>query len=82
MGKIVNKNPRDKCGMTPLHMAAQKGHLEVCKMIMECLEDKNPIDRLGETPLHFAAKNGHFDTCKLFIANENVDDINPQNIFG
>ena len=83
MGKIVNKNPFDKFGITPLHMAAQKGHLQVCKMIMEFLEViKNPIDILGETPLHLAAKNGHFETCKLFIAHENVENPNPQDIFG
>ena len=52
-----------------------KGHLEICKLIIENVEDKNPGDKLGWTPLHLAAKNGHLEICKLIIAN--VDDKKP-----
>jgi ankyrin repeat protein len=40
-------------------LAAQYGHLEVVKAIMEQVSNKHPIDVEGKTPLHFAAQFGH-----------------------
>ena len=52
-------NPQDKIGMTPLHLAAQYNHEQVCKLILsEISLDKNPKDESGRTPLHLAAKYG------------------------
>ena len=39
---IQDKNPEDKFGMTPFHMAAENGHLEVCKLILVNVQDKYP----------------------------------------
>ena len=33
--EVEDKNPRDCLGMTPLHVAAQRGHLDICKIIMQ-----------------------------------------------
>ena len=60
-----NKNPEDNSGWTPLHVAAQKGHLQVCMLIMDNLDNKNPGDDEGWTPLHWAAQNNHL---KIFIS--------------
>ena len=65
--------------ITPLHYAAQKGHLAVCQLIINNVNDKNP-NEAGITPLHYAAENGHFDICQLII--DNVDDKNPNDITG
>jgi hypothetical protein len=39
---IFEKNPSDKDGTTLLHWAAENGHLDICKSILEEVEDKNP----------------------------------------
>ena len=57
-------------------MAATNGYLEVCRMMIQRVEDKNPANIFGRTPLHFAAYNGHVDVCKLII--DNVDNKHPK----
>ena len=37
--KLHVKNPADINDITPLHVAAMKGHLEICHLILENLED-------------------------------------------
>ena len=67
-------------GYTPLHSAAQNGHLEVCKVILENIPEKNPKTKDGSTPLLFAARQGLYDVCKIIL--ENVENKNPKNDFG
>ena len=64
-------------GTTPLHFAAQNGHLEVCKLIMDNITDKNPANVEGEKPFHFAAKKGQLAVCQFML--ENLSDNNPRN---
>ena len=47
--------------VTPFHAAANFGHFEICKCILEQAEDKNPIGQIGFTPLHVAALSGQQD---------------------
>ena len=63
--------------MTPLHIAAYEGHLDICKLISNELEIKNPVSIYGNTPLHLAAKNGHVETFK-FLANS-LGDLTLRN---
>ena len=56
---------------TPLHNAAHKNHVEICKLFFEHVKDKNPSANQGWTPFHWAAQEGHLETCKLFI--ETID---------
>merc|ERR1712038_135966 len=64
---------------TPLHEAAKNGHLEICKLIMDTIDDKNPAIRTrrkdGWTPLHEAAENGHLEVWRLII--DNTENKNP-----
>ena len=55
--------------ITPLHMAAKKGHLEVCKLFIKKLENKNPEDCKGLTPLSCAVEAGQFEICQYIISN-------------
>ena len=63
--------------ITPLHMAAKKGHLEVCKLFIKKLENKNPGDCKGLTPLTCAVEKGQFEICQYIISN--LDNKNPGN---
>ena len=67
-----------KC--SPLHLAAECGNLELCRYIIDAIEDKNPKDFSGETPLHWAAEKGHYEVCKLIL--EKIGDKNPKDVYG
>ena len=63
-------------GITPLQLAAQYGHFEVCKYI--CLYQELAYKkhrRVFEIMQHLAAKNGHLETYRFFY--ENLNTINP-----
>ena len=57
----MHLQPNRQFGFTPLHYAAKEGHLDVCRLILERVEDKNPEAIGGWTPLHSAADNGHLE---------------------
>ena len=40
--KFQLKNPSDNQKVTPLHIAASQGRLNVCKLIIKSVENKNP----------------------------------------
>ena len=67
----------DRKNVSPLHIAVQNGHFEICRLIIEKVENKNPTDDYGWTPFHFAARYGFYDICRLFI--NKVEDKNPAN---
>ena len=47
-----DKNPKDKNGITPLHLAAKNGSFNIFYNVLNCAEEKNPKDKNGITPLH------------------------------
>ncbi|WP_206679355.1 ankyrin repeat domain-containing protein [Endozoicomonas acroporae] len=62
-------------GATPLHMAAQNGHIESVKELLENYQ--TPVNKQmndGCTPLHLAARNGHTEIVRAF------KDIAPMRI--
>ena len=69
----------DNCKRSPLHEAAENGHLLVYKLTIEKLikyvkdisdiQFINPVGSNGETPLHIAARNGHLKICELIVKN-------------
>ena len=63
---IVDKNPKDNDGVTPLHLAAKYCHLDICNLIIEMIEDKNSQTNSRDTPLDFAVMNGHY---KIFSSD-------------
>ena len=61
---MEDKNPPDSQGNTPLHFAASKNFLndrvtrqsyvEMCRLILDNVDNKHPINRQGKTPLDAA----------------------------
>ena len=43
---------------TPIHEAAEAGHLEVIKFLIQYAENPNGGNVDGKTPIHFAAEEG------------------------
>ena len=66
---------KDDDGRTPLSWAAENGHSEVVKLLLE----KEGIDldskdiEYGQTPLSWAAENGHSEVVKLLLEKEGID---------
>ena len=51
----------------PLHMAAQKGQIEVCNMLFKMKEDANATDVHGQTQLNLASQNYHSDVVNIIV---------------
>jgi hypothetical protein len=53
-------------GATPLHIAAQEGHKEMCEFLLGrgATHQQNAS---GETPLYLAAQGGHTEVCELLL---------------
>ena len=54
-------------GTTPLHLAAEHGHMEVIRILLEHKADKDKSSPHGLTPLRLAALNGHTEVVKLLV---------------
>ena len=56
-----------------MHHAAGQGHLEVCRLLVDCVSQNDITSTLhlthGVTPLYDAAESGHFEVCRLLLEN-------------
>ena len=57
-----------------MHEASCKGHLKVCQLLLENIEEKNPVDKKGWTPLYLAAQNGHKEICQLIMEHIGMEN--------
>ena len=53
--------------MTPLHYAAEFGHIKVTKFLIEKGANIEVKNEDGNTPLHEAVDGGHFEVVKYLI---------------
>ena len=73
--RLIKKDPMNQFesfyGYTPLYFAAEKGHLEAFKVLIEHFKiidlSSNGTSKGWSTPLYTAAENGHADVCQLII---------------
>ncbi|KFD57918.1 hypothetical protein M514_01151 [Trichuris suis] len=65
--------------LTPLHLAAQSGHLAVAGQLLSRSTSQVHIkDNKGRTALHLAASRGHYDIISLLVSqgsDVNSDDL-------
>jgi len=76
----IDRNSKFIRGNTPLHDAAEKGHLSIFVYIISeipRLQRKHPTNGSGDTPLHKAAIEGHLDIFQMIIPS--LEDKNPRN---
>lgn len=62
-------------GLSPLHLAAKNGNLELVIMYLELGFGANEIDLKGNTPLHYAASYGNIESYK-YMTKKKYDFIN------
>ena len=75
--KAEDKNPIliKPSNWTLLHDLAYDGHLEMCALMMEKVDDKIPQTVDGSTPFCMAAFRGHVEVCRLLM--KYFTDKNP-----
>lgn len=60
-------NPR---GLTPFHVAASSGNLEIIKLMDDKKEQlMESMNQKGQTPLYGATKKGRLETVEWLVAN-------------
>ena len=59
--------------MTPLHVAAAKGHLEIVIILMEYGVDVNSRTLYGSTPTSFAVVNNHTEVARVLRERGGVE---------
>lgn len=60
----------DMTRKTPLHLAAQHGHLEICKDLIESQADVNASDNFGCSPIYLACKHAKAPIVQFLLQNK------------
>ena len=67
MKNVDDKNPAmSNNGVTPLHLAARNGQIEICQLILKNVHDKNPECNEGQTPFQLALENDKVAVIEYF----------------
>jgi cytochrome c len=69
IAKGADVSATDSRGFTPLHRAAEYGHLEVVKVLIGGGADVNAASEDNDTPLHMAASNDEYEIMTLLVEN-------------
>ena len=75
---VEEKNPKDRLGKTPLHIAVEMGNEDIYDIIMARIKELNQNDFEGI--LHLAAQKGLTSMVKMII--QTASDKNPRDDFG
>jgi len=59
----------DWLGTSPLHLAAQHGHLNTCEVLIRAGISRDARTKVDKTPMHMAAQEGHIDIIELLMRN-------------
>ncbi|KAJ7589364.1 Pfs, NACHT and ankyrin domain protein, partial [Mycena floridula] len=74
---VTHTTDIDTRSCTPLSYAAEWGHIDIVKLLLEENADPNICDKGQWTPLSYAVKEGHIDIVKLLLeknADPNICD--------
>ena len=63
--------------VTPLHLASEKGQVEVARMLIERGADEAAQNEYGDIPLHLASRKGEVEVVRMLI--ERGADVAAQN---
>ena len=65
--ELFGNNEDEETKIKLFNFAAKSGNEDLCRSVMDQLEDKNPKNEIGRTPFHIAAEFGHTQICKLIM---------------
>ncbi|XP_049516904.1 poly [ADP-ribose] polymerase tankyrase-1 [Dermacentor silvarum] len=66
--KNANINEKNEEYLTPLHLAADKSHLDVVDILIKNGAKVNALDSLGQTALHRCSREGNVQACRLLLS--------------
>ena len=66
MSCIFYESPSSFDKSTPLHYAALRGHMDICRLIINNVDNKHPVNKHGVTPKELAVQFGHIAVSQLF----------------
>jgi ankyrin repeat protein len=73
LGANLEWKDEENGDLTPLHVAAEFGSVEIARMLIGAKADLNVQDKWEQTPLHVAANNGSVEIARMLIdAGANV----------
>jgi ankyrin repeat protein len=67
LGSLFQVDARDNYQFTPLHSAANGGHVGAVERLAALGHDLNARDYLGRTPLHYAAMHGRLGVLEALL---------------
>lgn len=67
-------------GTSPLHMAAQNGHLSTAEVLLRAGISRDARTKVDRTPLHVAAQEGHLELVELLLKHS--ADIEAKDMVG
>lgn len=79
-----NPDAKDSHNRTPLSWAAERGHTDVVKLLLDTvIVDVNSTDKhFGLTPLSYAAGEGHQAVVEILLAAKEIDINSKDTSFG
>lgn len=69
LSKGANVHACNKNFATPLHAAADQGHLAIVKLLIQHKANVDAQTLRGDTPLHLAAYRGHSDVMRALVTS-------------
>ena len=63
----ADKNTQDNFGNSAIHVAAEKGHVDVVRLLLENGADMDVQDNCSNTAISKAAEKGHVDVVRLLL---------------
>ncbi|XP_072148567.1 uncharacterized protein [Setaria viridis] len=70
LSRGADPNKADSIGVTPLHIAAERGSYEVAEQLLSKEAEVDPICENGGAPIHVSAENGHAKVLKLLLQHK------------
>ena len=71
-----------KNGRTPIHMASERGHLEIVRFFVQNCHNPNPRCENWMTPLYLASKYGNLDVVKYLLNHIDITEIFKKDVHG
>ena len=73
LAQNVDANAKNDFGVTPLHIAASRGFIDIVLLLINKGVAVDSTDVDGVTPLHLAGQGGHLEVVMLLVQTKKVD---------